>query len=39
MRFQFAPTDGPDLASAEALQKIAIQHERIADEMEDPDDE
>lgn len=39
MRFRYAPVDdGPDMASAEALQQIAIQLERIADEMEDPDD-
>lgn len=34
-RFEFSPTDGPDVASAEALQSIAVQLERIADVMED----
>ena len=32
MRFTYAPTDdGPDLATAEACQQIAIQVERLAD--------
>jgi hypothetical protein len=35
MRFEFAPLDDPDLATAEALQEIARQLERIADELED----
>lgn len=34
MRFEYSPEDGPELASAEALQQIATQLERIADEME-----
>lgn len=34
MRFEFHPTDHPKLASAEALQEIAIQLERIADDLE-----
>lgn len=35
MRFAYEPTEaGPDMASAEALQQIAIQLERIADELE-----
>lgn len=35
MRFEFTPEqDGPEMASAEALQQIARQLERIADEME-----
>lgn len=35
MRFEFAPTDNPDLATAEATQRVALQLERIADELED----
>jgi hypothetical protein len=35
MRFEFAPTDGPDVASAEALQAIARQLERLADAVEE----
>lgn len=36
VRFQYYPAEaGPDMASAEALQQIAIQLERIADEMEE----
>jgi len=34
-RFEFAPTDHPELAQAEALQAIAHELERIADELED----
>lgn len=36
MRFAYRPAeDGPDMASAEALQHIAVQLERIADDLED----
>lgn len=36
MRFTYdVAGDGPDMASAEALQEIATQLERIADELED----
>lgn len=35
MNFEYSPEKaGPDMASAEALQQIAIQLERIADEVE-----
>lgn len=36
MRLEFSPTeDGPDVASAEALQAIALELERIADALEE----
>lgn len=38
MRFEFGPLDDPDLASAEALQAIAYQLERIADALEEEND-
>ena len=34
MRFEFGPTDDPDLAKAEALQAIAHDLNRIADAVE-----
>lgn len=38
MRFEFGPTDGPDVATAEAAQAIARQLERIADAVEDEEE-
>lgn len=38
IRFEFSPTDGPDVSQAEALQQIAIQLERMADALEDEDE-
>lgn len=38
MRWEFDPLDDPNLASAEALQQIAHDLNRIADAVEDPDD-
>ncbi|ELZ08512.1 hypothetical protein C479_14273 [Halovivax asiaticus JCM 14624] len=39
MRFTYDPgQDGPEMASAEAQQQIALQLERIADALEDDDD-
>lgn len=35
MRFAYDPTDGPDVAQAEAQQQMALQLERIADALED----
>lgn len=35
MRFEFSPTDDPDLATAEALQSIAHDLNRIAEQLED----
>lgn len=35
MRFHYEPTDGPDVAQAEAQQQIALQLERIADALEE----
>lgn len=37
MRFEFSPTDDPNLATAEALQSIARDLNRIAEELEDAD--
>lgn len=38
MRFEYPPEEaGPEMASAEALQQIAYQLERIADELEADD--
>jgi len=38
MRFEYDPEDGPDMATAEALQQIAVQLERIADASESDND-
>ena len=35
MRFEFSPTDDPELAKAEALQAIAHDLNRIAEALED----
>lgn len=37
MRFEFAPTDDPELAKAEALQSIAHDLNRIAEALEERD--
>lgn len=36
MRFEFDPVeDGPEIAAAEALQVIAVELERIADDLQE----
>lgn len=36
-RFEFEPQEAPELASAEALQAIAYDLQRIADQLEEMD--